>query len=71
KFLLLMAQLGQPVRIKFVRSLSFSIARPRSAKKQPIKALGKNWPRAFEERHFELQMRRVKSIDLKRHNKNV
>ncbi|XP_014551484.1 hypothetical protein COCVIDRAFT_20277 [Bipolaris victoriae FI3] len=57
KFLLLMSSLGQPVRVKYLRSLAFSIARQRSTKKS-IKRLEKNWPRAFEKRHPELQARR-------------
>jgi hypothetical protein len=71
QFLLLMSNLGHPVRIKFIRFLAFSIARQRSTKTQPIKPPGKNWPKAFAERHPELQARKVKSIDWKRHENNV
>lgn len=71
KFLLLMSSLGQPVRIKYLRSLAFSIARQRSTKNKSIKRPGKNWPRAFEKRHPELQARRVRSIDWKRHGSNI
>ena len=39
-----MANLRHPVRIKFIRSLAFSIARHRSTDVL-IKPLGKNWPR--------------------------
>ena len=70
KFLLLMSSLGQPVRVKYLRSLAFSIARQRSTKKS-IKRPGKNWPRAFEKRHPELQARRVRSIDWKSHGNNI
>ncbi|KAF2741732.1 hypothetical protein M011DRAFT_375878, partial [Sporormia fimetaria CBS 119925] len=70
KFLLLMSSLGHPVRIKFIPSLAFSVARRRSTNK-PIKPPGKNWPRAFEKRHPELNARRVKAIDWKRHDKNI
>ncbi|OCK88974.1 uncharacterized protein K441DRAFT_586110, partial [Cenococcum geophilum 1.58] len=41
KFLLLMANLRHPVRIKFIHSLAFSIARYRSINIL-IKPLGKN-----------------------------
>ncbi|RII24871.1 hypothetical protein CUC08_Gglean005686 [Alternaria sp. MG1] len=71
QFLLLMSNLGHPVRIKFIRLLAYSIARQRSTKTQPIKPPGKNWPKAFAERHPELQARKVKSIDWKRHENNV
>ncbi|KAF5848074.1 hypothetical protein GGP41_009307 [Bipolaris sorokiniana] len=71
KFLLLMSSLGQPVRVKYLRSLAFSIARQRFTKSESIKRPGKNWPRAFEKRHPELQTRRVRSIDWKRHGNNI
>jgi hypothetical protein len=73
KFLLLMSNLGHPVRIKFLPSLAVSIARRRSSvtTNDPIKPPGKNWPRAFEKRHPELKARRVKSIDWKRHENNI
>jgi hypothetical protein len=73
KFLLLMSSLGHPVRIKFLPSLAFSIARRRSSvtTNDPIKPPGKNWPRAFEKRHPELKARRVKTMDWKRHENNI
>ncbi|KAF2874193.1 hypothetical protein BDV95DRAFT_474614, partial [Massariosphaeria phaeospora] len=73
KFLLLMSSLGHPVRIKFLPSLAFSIARRRSnvTTNNLIKPPGKNWPRAFETRHPELKARRVKAIDWKRHEGNI
>jgi hypothetical protein len=43
KFLILMSDLGNPVRIKFVPSLAFSIARQRSTTGKAIKPPGKNW----------------------------
>ncbi|OCK99400.1 uncharacterized protein K441DRAFT_490387, partial [Cenococcum geophilum 1.58] len=49
KFLLLIANLGHPVRIKFIYSLAFNIAYYRSIDIL-IKPLGKNWPRAFKKR---------------------
>jgi hypothetical protein len=71
RFLLLMSNLRQPVRIKFISSLAFSLARQRFTKHKPIKPPGKNWPRAFEKRHPELKARRVRSIDWKRHENNI
>ncbi|KAF5852433.1 hypothetical protein GGP41_007835 [Bipolaris sorokiniana] len=71
-FLLLMSSFGQPVRIKYVPTLAFSIAHRRSTTtNKPIKPPGKNWARAFEKRHPELKARRVKSIDWKRHENNI
>ena len=70
RFLLLMSNLGHPVRIKFIRSLAFSVARRRSTD-NPIKPPGKNWPQAFEKRHPELKARRVKAMDWKRHGGHI
>jgi DDE superfamily endonuclease len=39
----LMSDLGNPVRIKFIPSLAFSIARQRSTTVKAIKPPGKNW----------------------------
>jgi hypothetical protein len=71
RFLLLKSNLGQPVRIKFIRSLAFSIARQRTSENRPTKPSGKNWPKAFEKRHPQLQARRVRSVDWKRHGDNI
>ena len=76
-FLLLMSSLAQPVRIKYIPSLAFSIARQRSNvttdtdTTNPIKPPGKNWARGFEKRHPELKARKVKAMDWKRHEKNI
>lgn len=70
-FLLLMSNLGQPVRIKYIPSLAFSLARQRSTTDKPIKPPGKNWARSFEIRQPQLKARRVRSIDWKRHEKNT
>jgi hypothetical protein len=71
RFLLLMSSLGKPVRIKFIPSLAFSVARRRCAANRPRKPPGKNWPRAFQKRHPELKARKVKAIDWKRHDNNI
>ena len=63
KFLLQMSDLGQPVRIKFISSLAFSVARQRSTTNKPFKPPGKNWARAFEKRHLKLKARRVRAIN--------
>jgi hypothetical protein len=71
KFLILMSDLGNPVRIKFVPSLAFSIARQRSTTGKAIKPPGKNWAQGFEKRHPALKSRRVRAIDWKRHENNI
>jgi hypothetical protein len=70
-FLLLISNLRQPVRIKYIPSLAFSLARRRSTMDKPIKPPGKNWARSFEIRQPQLKARRVRSIDWKRHEKNI
>jgi hypothetical protein len=67
RFLLLMFSLGKPVRIKFIPSLAFSVARRRCAANRP----GKNLPRAFQKRHLKLKSRKVKTVDWQRHEKNI
>ncbi|USP82170.1 hypothetical protein yc1106_09444 [Curvularia clavata] len=72
EYLLLMSELGQPVRIKYIPSLAFSLARRRTTTTgKPIKLPGKNWARSFEKRNPRLKGRRVKAIDWKRHERNI
>ena len=65
-----MADLVNPVRIKYLPSLAFSIARRRSTTKV-IKPPNKNWAQAFQKRHPELKSRRMKAMDWNRHEKNI
>ena len=68
KFLLQMQDLGQPVRIKYIRSLAFSATRQRPKPARPTDLPGTNWPRAFQKRHPELKATRVRALDWKRYN---
>jgi hypothetical protein len=61
KYLKLMANLRNPVRIKFLPALAFSIARQRSMNKA-TKPPGKNQPRGFQKRHPALKSRRVRAM---------
>jgi hypothetical protein len=70
KFLLQMSDLRQPVRIKYIPSLAFSVARQRSTDKQP-KTLGKNWVRSFSRRHPALKARKIQALDWNRHPNNI
>ncbi|KAF2732553.1 hypothetical protein EJ04DRAFT_403698, partial [Polyplosphaeria fusca] len=70
-FLLLMSHLGNPVRVKHIPLLAFSLANRRSATDKPLKPPYEKWTRAFERRHPELNAKRVKAIDWKRHENNV
>lgn len=69
-FILLMHSFGQPVRIKYIPTLAFSIARRRLANRRN-KSPGKNWVQAFQKRHPEIISRRVRSIDWRRHDINI
>jgi hypothetical protein len=71
QFLLQMSDLGQPVRIKFIPQIAFSVTRHRPTTDRPHKAPGKNWVKALENRHPELKARRVKALDWNRHEKNT
>lgn len=71
KFLLRMADLGQPVRIKHIPSLAYSVTRHRSPAARPSKPPGKNWARSFEKRHPTLKARRVRALDWKRHPNKI
>jgi hypothetical protein len=70
-FLLLMSTFGQPVRIKYIPTLAFSIARRRSPASRPSKPPDKNWAQAFGKRHPELKAKRVRSIDWRRHEIHI
>jgi hypothetical protein len=71
-YLKLMADLGTPVRIKYLISLAFIIARRRSTtNNEAIKPPSKNWPQGFQKRHLGLKSRRVRAIDWKRHENNI
>jgi hypothetical protein len=70
KYLKLMADLGNPVRINCLPALTFSIARQRSTNKA-AKPLGKNWPRGFQKRHPALKSRRVRAMAWERHENNI
>lgn len=54
-----MSDLGQPVQIKFIPFLAFVATRQRPAIDRPLKPPGKNWAKAFENRHPETGARRV------------
>jgi hypothetical protein len=71
KFLLHMSDLGQPVLIKYIPSLAFSITRHRLPAARPFKPPGKNWARSFEKRHPMLRARRVRALDWNRHPNNI
>ena len=66
-----MSYLGQPVRMKHIPALAFCAVQQRPESRRPSNPLGKNWAKAFENRHPELQVRRVKALDWNRHDKNI
>ncbi|KAF1817836.1 uncharacterized protein K489DRAFT_305759, partial [Dissoconium aciculare CBS 342.82] len=54
RFLLQQDALGQPVRVKHVRSIAFSLACSRILADKPDKPPGKNWSRSFCKRHPDI-----------------
>ena len=70
KYLKLMADLGNPVRIKCLPSLAFSIAHQRSTNKA-AKPPNKNWAQAFQKRHPAFKSRRVRAMAWERHENNI
>ena len=71
EFVPYMSDLGQPVRIKYIASLAFSIARHCPQSKRPTKPPGKNWARAFEIRNPTLKAKRVAALDWNHHPNNI
>lgn len=71
EFILQMPELGTPVRIKYILFIAFSATRHRPEADRPVKPPGKNWAKAFENRHPELKTRRVKALDRNRQKKNT
>jgi hypothetical protein len=70
-FILQISDHGTPVRIKFIPSIAFSVTRHRLEEDRPVKPPGKNWAKAFESRHAELQARTAKALNWKRHDKTI
>jgi hypothetical protein len=71
RFLKEMSDFGNSIRIKFLPSPTFSIARQRSTTNRAIKPPSKNWAQAFERRYPILKSRRVRAIDWKRHENYI
>jgi hypothetical protein len=53
-----MSDFGNPVRIKFLPSLAFSIARQRSTTIKATNPPGMNWAQGFQKRRRALKSRR-------------
>lgn len=67
----LMSELGNPVRIKFLSSIAFSM-RKRSTSDETINPPGKNWAQGFQKRHPEIiRSRRVRPMPWERHENNI
>ncbi len=64
------ADLGNPVRIKYLPSLAFIIARQRSTNKA-TKPPGKNWAQSSQKHHRALKSRRVRAMAWERHENNI
>ena len=71
KFLLQRSDFGQPIQIKLIPALAFSLIQQRPLADRPQKPPGRNWAKALERRHAVLQARRVRPLDWNRHEKNI
>jgi len=71
EFILQMADLGTPIRIKYIPAIAFSATRHRSEADRPVKPPGPNWSKALENRHPDLKARRMKALDWNRHENNI
>ncbi|TVY62737.1 hypothetical protein LSUE1_G009366 [Lachnellula suecica] len=71
KYSKLMADLGNPVRIKYLPFLAFCIARQRPTTKKAAKPPNKNWAQAFQKRHPALKSRRMRAMAWERHENNI
>lgn len=71
RFLLQQNVIGQPVRIKHVRSIACSLACQRSSTEKPSKPPGKNWSHSFCKRHVDvLKAGKSSAMDWNRFNIN-
>ena len=69
KFLLQQDALGRPVRIKYVPSIAFNLARRRPLIDRPSKPPGKNWAQHFHKRHANvLKAGKSQALDWDRFN---
>jgi len=66
-----MAELGTPMRIKYIPSIAFTATRYRPEVDKPAKPPNKNWAKAFENRHLELKAWKVRALDWNHHEKNI
>jgi hypothetical protein len=69
-FILCMSASGFPIRIKYIPSLAFCIAR-RRATNRPAEPPKKNWPQAFRRRHPDIKSRNNRAMPWERHDNNI
>jgi len=69
--ILKMAELGTPVRIKYIPALASHSTRHRPLPDRPLKPPGKNWIKALEKGDPELVARGIRAMDWNRHDKNT
>jgi hypothetical protein len=71
RFMFQWSNQGNPIRVKFLPFLAFSIARQRPTTHLANKLLGRNWAQGFERRYLELKPRRVRAMDWNHHENNI
>jgi hypothetical protein len=68
RFLIQQDALGRSVRIKYLRSIAFSLASQRPPADRPSKPPSKNWPQFFYKRHPELRASKSGALDWNRYD---
>jgi hypothetical protein len=63
KFIARQDALGHPVRIKYLGSIAFSLARRRTPANRPSKPPGKNWPQSFYKRYPDIKASKAWALD--------
>jgi len=67
-FLIQCGILGQPVRVKYIPAIAFSVTRHRPEADRPLKPPHYSWAKRFEKRRMELVIRKNKPQDWNRYN---
>ena len=68
KFVARQDALGRPIRIKYLGSIAFSLARRRAPANRLCKPPGKNWPQSFYKRHPDLKASKAAALDWNRYD---
>jgi hypothetical protein len=68
RFVVQQDALGRPIRMKYLRSIAFSLASQRPPVDRPSKPPYRNWPQEFYKRHAELRASKSSALDWNRYD---